>query len=55
MNLGPHASFIWASYAVAALVLLAMTAWLIANGRRRKARLSDLEARGVRRRTETDR
>ena len=49
MNLGPHAAFIWASYGVAALVLAALIGWLILDGRRYRARLAALEARGVRR------
>ena len=51
MNLGPHAAFIWSSYAVVALGLGALLAWLILDGRRQRAALADLEARGVRRRS----
>jgi heme exporter protein D len=49
MELGPHAAFIWAAYAAAALVLVALAAWLIHDGRRQQRRLDDLEARGLRR------
>lgn len=51
MDLGPHAAFIWASYVIYALVLVALIAWLLWDGRRLKARLADLEARGVTRRS----
>lgn len=51
MDLGPHAAFIWASYAVVALVLAALIIWLIAEGRQLRRRLQDLEARGIRRRS----
>lgn len=53
MDLGPHAAFIWASYAVVALVTGALIAWLVLDGRRQRAALLDLEARGVRRRSST--
>ncbi|MCU0733066.1 MAG: heme exporter protein CcmD [Hyphomonas sp.] len=50
MDLGPHAAFIWASYAIYATVLAVLILWLVMDGRRLKARLADLEARGVSRR-----
>jgi heme exporter protein D len=49
MDLGTHAAYIWAAYAAAALVLAALVAWLIRDGRRQQRRLDDLEARGLRR------
>jgi heme exporter protein D len=52
MNLGPHASFIVASYAMAALVVLGLIAWVLADFRAQRRVLADLEARGVRRRSE---
>ncbi len=51
MDLGPHAAFIWASYGVMTLVLAALIAWLVADGRLQQRRLDQLEARGVRRRS----
>lgn len=51
MDLGPHAAFIWASYAMVALVLALLVAWLIADGKQQQRRLDELEARGVRRRS----
>jgi len=53
MDLGPHATFILASYAAFAVVLVALIVWLIADGRRQQAALDDLEARGVKRRGRT--
>jgi heme exporter protein D len=54
MELGPHAAFIWAAYGAVVLVLFALIAWLVLDGRRQQ-RLSDvLEARGVRRRSLRD-
>lgn len=44
-DLGPHAAFIWASYALMAVVLAALTAWLILDGRRQSRLLDALEAR----------
>lgn len=51
MDLGPHAAFIWASYAAVAVVLALLIGWLIADGWEQKRRLDELEARGVRRRS----
>lgn len=51
MDLGPHAAFIWASYAAVALVLIGLIAWLLLDGRRQRRLLEDLESRGVRRRS----
>lgn len=51
MDLGPHAAFIWASYAAVAIVLLLLVAWLLWDGRRQRSLLEDLETRGVRRRS----
>jgi heme exporter protein D len=50
MDLGPHAGFIWAAYAAAAVVLAALVAWLVLDGRRQQHLVDELEARGVRRR-----
>jgi heme exporter protein D len=50
-DLGPHAAFIWASYAAVAIVVGALIVWLVADGARYRRQLRDLEARGVRRRS----
>jgi heme exporter protein D len=52
MDLGPHAVFIIASYAIVATVMLALIAWLVFDGRRYQRALDALEARGVRRRSQ---
>jgi heme exporter protein D len=50
-NLGPHADFIVAAYAAAALVVLALIAWVVLDHRAQKRSLARLEARGVSRRS----
>lgn len=54
MELGPHASFIWAAYALTALVIAALLSWLLVDGRRQRTALKDLDARGVKRRSAQD-
>jgi heme exporter protein D len=49
--MGKHAAFIWACYAIVAIGLGAQIAWLIFDGRRQARRISDLESRGIRRRS----
>ena len=51
MALGPYASFIVMSYAMVAAVVAALIIWVIADYRRQKARLRDLEAAGAIRRS----
>jgi len=51
MNLGPHAAFIWASYAVTAVALAGLVMWIVSDGRRQRRLLDELEAQGVRRRS----
>jgi heme exporter protein D len=46
-----HAGFIAAAYLVSAAVLIALLAWIVADGRAQRRRLADLEARGIRRRS----
>ncbi len=52
MDLGPHAGFILASYGAVAAVVGGLIGWLVYDGRRQTKALADLEARGVRRRSE---
>jgi len=52
MDLGPHAAFVWVSYGVVAVVLGLLVAWLVLDGRRQQRLIDELEARGVRRRSE---
>ena len=51
MDLGTHASFIWAAYAITALVISALLLWLFADGHRQRTALKHLDARGVKRRS----
>jgi heme exporter protein D len=51
MNLGQHAGFIVAAYASAAVVVVALISWVIADYRRQRAILRDLESSGVTRRS----
>jgi heme exporter protein D len=55
MDLGPHADFILAAYAVAAAVIAAMIGWVVLDHRRQRRLLSQLQSRGVTRRSARDR
>jgi len=52
MTLGPNAVFIVIAYAIAALVVLALIAWVLLDYRAQRAQLARLEASGVTRRSE---
>jgi len=51
MALGPYASFIVMSYALVAAMVLILIGWIGFDYRRQKARLAELEASGVVRRS----
>jgi heme exporter protein D len=51
MNLGPHAAFIIAAYLVATTVIGALIAWVFVDHRTQQRLLTDLEARGMTRRS----
>ena len=51
MALGPYASFIVTSYALVAAVVAILIAWIAIDFRRQKARLRELEASGIVRRS----
>ena len=51
MDLGPHAAFIVGAYSVAVLIVAALIAWVLIDQRRQRQLLSDLEARGITRRS----
>jgi heme exporter protein D len=53
MDLGPHAWFIWAAYGAAAAALMGISAWLVIDGYRQTRLIDELEARGVRRRSQS--
>jgi len=52
MDLGPHADFIVAAYAIAAVVLVLMIGWIVLDHRAQKQKLAALESQGVTRRSE---
>ena len=51
MNLGPHADFIIAAYAVVVIVIAALIGWIIVDYAAQRRILADLEQRGVTRRS----
>ena len=51
MDLGPHAGFIWSSYGAVVLVVGALIIWVVADGRRQRTLLAELEAQGMVRRS----
>ena len=52
MNLGPHAGFIIAAYAIAVLVVIGLIAWVEADNRVQRRKLAALAAQGIVRRSE---
>ena len=55
MDLGPHAGFIVAAYAVALAVVAGLIAWIVIDHRNQTRLLEDLEQAGVTRRSATAR
>ncbi len=51
MNLGPHATFIIASYIAAIAVIAGLIVWIAVDYRLQRRKLSDFETRGVTRRS----
>ena len=51
MNLGPHADFIVAAYAVTVFVVAALVSWVVLDCAAQRRILDDLEGRGVTRRS----
>lgn len=51
MDLGPHAAFIWISYAAVTIVVAGLIAWLVFDGKKQAADFEALEKRGVKRRS----
>jgi heme exporter protein CcmD len=45
MDLGAHAGFVWAAYAIEAAALGLLSLWLVLDGRRQRRFLNNLEAR----------
>ncbi|MGO9360013.1 MAG: heme exporter protein CcmD [Xanthobacteraceae bacterium] len=52
--LGPYAAFIVWSYLIAAVVVLVLIVWVVADYRRQQAQLRELEAQGVTRRSQRE-
>ena len=52
LTLGPHAVFIIASYIVTAVVVVALISWIIADYAVQRRVLNQLEARGIKRRSQ---
>jgi heme exporter protein D len=52
MNLGPHADFIIASYAVTAFIVAALIAWVVLDYSTQRRILGDIDERGVTRRSQ---
>ena len=52
MNLGPHADFIIASYAVTIFVVAMLVAWIFADYSAQRRILGDLEEHGTTRRSQ---
>jgi heme exporter protein D len=50
-DLGPHAAFIWAAYAVTVIAVAALTVFIVQDDRRQRQLLADLERQGIRRRS----
>lgn len=51
LDLGPHANFIVAAYAVTLLALGALTLIIVGDDREQRRMLADLERKGIRRRS----
>jgi heme exporter protein D len=52
IDLGEHWVFVVGAYAVATLAVAALIVWVAADARRQRARLAELEAKGIRRRSD---
>jgi len=52
MDLGPHATFIIASYAASAFILALLIGWIVMENRALKRTLADFESRGITRRSD---
>jgi heme exporter protein D len=50
-DLGPHAAFIWAAYAVTVIAVAALVLFVVQDDRRQRQLLADLERQGIRRRS----
>lgn len=55
MDLGPHAFIIWSAYAISAVVIGGLVAYVVLGERMQRAALLHLEEQGIRRRSDTRR
>jgi heme exporter protein D len=51
MDIGPHASFILAAYAIAVVIVGTLIVWIVLDHRAQRRILGDLEKRGATRRS----
>jgi len=51
MDLGPHAAFIWASYAAFIVIVGLLIGWTLFDGWRQANALADADRRGLKRRS----
>lgn len=54
MDLGPHAAFIWASYAIFIVIVGLLIGWTLFDGWRQANALADADRRGLKRRSADD-
>jgi heme exporter protein D len=50
-DLGPHAAFIWAAYAVTFIAVAGLVGLIVQDDRRQRQLLADLERQGITRRS----
>jgi heme exporter protein D len=50
-DLGPHAAFIWAAYAVTLIAVAGLVTYIVQDDRRQRRLLADLERQGITRRS----
>lgn len=53
-SLGPHATFIVVSYLATAIIVLGLTIWIVRDHAVQRRILSDLESRGIKRRSQRE-
>lgn len=53
-SLGPHASFIVVAYLATVIVVLGLTIWIVRDYAVQRRILSDLESRGIKRRSQRE-
>jgi heme exporter protein D len=53
IDLGPHTAYIVSAYAGVAVLIVLLVGYVLWDARRVRAKLADLEARGVRRRSDS--